>query len=271
MGGEGVLKSLFKAIKSLACGQGLARVFMTSVSPVVMSDIGSGYNTIKTLSDRPEYRDQPGGEYPHRPTGRPLRCRGHAECSQGRYSGRDLPRLAALHLGVLTLAGRNERGKLRLVIPNLWCAASMPKDCRTPSCRSTSIGNSGGRRRITIYAYADLAPLCDFIDQQFFKVFDNRDLRSSNGLTVKNAFLTLLFNDTFYNHGLRNRHPPGVCRSQSVSKNSRSSRGGSPIAVRQGGEGQKIGECSELHDAIFGLSQHRQAQSGGRRSRPGIF
>lgn len=55
--GEGVLKSLFKAIKSIARGQGLDRVFMTGVSPVVMSDISSGYNIIKTISDYPEYND----------------------------------------------------------------------------------------------------------------------------------------------------------------------------------------------------------------------
>ena len=48
------------------------------------------------------------------------------------------------------------------------------------------------------YAYADPEPLCGFIEQRFFKVFDNRDLRWSNELTVKTAFLTLLFNDTFY-------------------------------------------------------------------------
>jgi len=57
VGGEGVLKSLFKAIKSVARGQGLDRVFMTGVSPVVMSDISSGYNIIKTISDHPEYND----------------------------------------------------------------------------------------------------------------------------------------------------------------------------------------------------------------------
>ncbi len=41
--GEGVLKSLFKGVKG-AAGQGLDRVFITGVSPVVLSDMTSGYN-----------------------------------------------------------------------------------------------------------------------------------------------------------------------------------------------------------------------------------
>jgi hypothetical protein len=45
--GEGILKTLFKTIKSGASQQGIARVFITGVSPVVMSDITSGYNVAK--------------------------------------------------------------------------------------------------------------------------------------------------------------------------------------------------------------------------------
>ncbi|MDQ5910989.1 MAG: hypothetical protein QG599_3086 [Pseudomonadota bacterium] len=41
--GEGVLKSLFKAVKAGA-GRGIDRVFITGVSPVVLSDMTSGYN-----------------------------------------------------------------------------------------------------------------------------------------------------------------------------------------------------------------------------------
>lgn len=42
--GEGLLKTVFKAVKAAAGGQGLDRVFITGVSPVVLSDITSGYN-----------------------------------------------------------------------------------------------------------------------------------------------------------------------------------------------------------------------------------
>ena len=36
------------------------------------------------------------------------------------------------------------------------------------------------------------------MEQTYFKVFDNRDLRWSNELVVKTAFLVTLFNDAFY-------------------------------------------------------------------------
>lgn len=42
--GEGLLKTVFKAVKAAAGGRGVDRVFITGVSPVVLSDITSGYN-----------------------------------------------------------------------------------------------------------------------------------------------------------------------------------------------------------------------------------
>ena len=53
--GEGVIKTVFKAVKAAASGQGLERVFITGVSPVVMSDITSGYNVVKNISQWPEF------------------------------------------------------------------------------------------------------------------------------------------------------------------------------------------------------------------------
>ncbi len=42
--GEGLLKTVFKAVKAAASGRGVDRVFITGVSPVVLSDMTSGYN-----------------------------------------------------------------------------------------------------------------------------------------------------------------------------------------------------------------------------------
>ncbi|WP_366761132.1 AAA family ATPase [uncultured Thiodictyon sp.] len=42
--GEGLLKTVFKAVKAAAGGMGLDRAFITGVSPVVLSDLTSGYN-----------------------------------------------------------------------------------------------------------------------------------------------------------------------------------------------------------------------------------
>ncbi|MGI9211232.1 MAG: AAA family ATPase, partial [Methylococcaceae bacterium] len=47
--GEGLFKTLFKAVKAAAAGQGLDRVFIAGVSPVAMSDITSGYNVAENI------------------------------------------------------------------------------------------------------------------------------------------------------------------------------------------------------------------------------
>ncbi|QEP42103.1 AAA family ATPase [Ectothiorhodospiraceae bacterium BW-2] len=53
--GEGVIKTVFKAVKAATDGLGLERVFITGVSPVVMSDITSGYNVAENISHWPEF------------------------------------------------------------------------------------------------------------------------------------------------------------------------------------------------------------------------
>ena len=55
--GEGLLKTVFKAVKAAAGGQGLDRVFITGVSPVVLSDITSGYNVGENIYLEPAFND----------------------------------------------------------------------------------------------------------------------------------------------------------------------------------------------------------------------
>ena len=55
--GEGLLKTVFKAVKAAAGGMGLDRVFITGVSPVVLSDMTSGYNVAKSVYLNPEFND----------------------------------------------------------------------------------------------------------------------------------------------------------------------------------------------------------------------
>ena len=55
--GEGLLKTVFKAVKAAAGGMGLDRVFITGVSPVVLSDMTSGYNVGKSVYLHPEFND----------------------------------------------------------------------------------------------------------------------------------------------------------------------------------------------------------------------
>ena len=51
---EGIFRTLFKTVKSSTSATGFDRVFITGVSPVVMSDITSGYNVAKNIYFHPK-------------------------------------------------------------------------------------------------------------------------------------------------------------------------------------------------------------------------
>ena len=55
--GEGLLKTVFKAVKAAAGGLGLDRVFITGVSPVVLSDITSGYDVGENIYLKAAFND----------------------------------------------------------------------------------------------------------------------------------------------------------------------------------------------------------------------
>lgn len=55
--GEGLLKTVFKAVKAAASGQGLDRAFITGVSPVVLSDMTSGYNVGENIYLADKFND----------------------------------------------------------------------------------------------------------------------------------------------------------------------------------------------------------------------
>jgi hypothetical protein len=295
--GEGTIKTFFKAIKEGAEGRGIDRVFLTGVSPVVLSDITSGYNVAENLSQRPWLHDlcgftegelraaleavavahhlDPGqtdtaltlmrdfyngyrfslrreerlynptlalyflkrlaedGEYPEQllddnlamdrnriqyvarlPHGEALvngalnptepltvaQLANRFGVQEMLAAPRDPDFLASLlyYFGVLTLAGRDTLGKLALIIPNL-VIRKLYVD-RLQESLLPDYADQEQRQRVVerFYATGDLGPLCDFIEQRYFKVFDNRDLRWSNELVVKTAFLATLFNDAFY-------------------------------------------------------------------------
>ena len=55
--GEGMLKTIFKMVKDGLEGRGIDRLFITGVSPLVMSDITSGFNVAKNISLRSQFND----------------------------------------------------------------------------------------------------------------------------------------------------------------------------------------------------------------------
>ena len=295
--GEGAIKTFFKAIKDGAEGRGIDRVFLTGVSPVVLSDITSGYNVTENLSQRPRFHDLCGftetelrrtleavaaaqgfdadqvetalslmrdfyngyrfsfqrderiynptlvlyflkrlaedsifpeqlldenlamdrnrmqyvARLPHGETliNRALNPVEPLAISQlvNRFGVQDMltaPRdpdfLATLlyYFGVLTLAGRDAIGKLQLTIPNQVIRKLYVE--RLQEQLLPHYEEQEQRQQVVerFYTTGDLGPLCELLEQKYFKVFDNRDLRWSNELVVKTAFLVTLFNDAFY-------------------------------------------------------------------------
>jgi hypothetical protein len=295
--GEGILKTLFKAVKSAGSGLGLDRAFITGVSPVVLSDVTSGYNIAENISLQPVFHDLCGfrenkvagtlqqvveacdwpadkaaealemirtfyngyrfsytDEEPiYNPTlvlyffkalqrecqyprnlldsnlamdrnkiayvaqlpkgegvvmqaldeGHPLNVAQLAD----RFGVEDVLQTVKDHtfmtsllyyFGVLTLAGQNPFGELTLRVPNLVVRRLYVERIQEMLLPDPAEKNEARQAARSLYQAGDIQPLCDFIERRYFRAFDNRDYRWANELTVKTAFLTLLFNDTFY-------------------------------------------------------------------------
>ncbi|TAN49385.1 MAG: AAA family ATPase [Methylococcaceae bacterium] len=293
--GEGLLKTVFKAVKAAAGGQGLDRVFITGVSPVVMSDMTSGYNvaqniyldaefndlcgftereiagvlehmagenaawsatqaldTMRTFYNGYRFCDQAGdgiynptlslyflkhlqkhGEYPDQmldenlamdrnkliyisrlPHGEDILIKALsggdalAIAQLARRFGvedvlnavKDQTFMASLlyYFGVLTWDGVTLFGDCRLKIPNLVARSlyvERMQDLWLPEYEDKEAIREISQR---CCRYGELQPLCDFIEQRYFKILSNRDYRWSNELLIKIAFMTLLFNDNLY-------------------------------------------------------------------------
>jgi hypothetical protein len=103
------------------------------------------------------------------------------------------------YFGVLTLTNqRTEMGELVLKIPNLVIRRLYVERIQEMLLPDFVTKDEAQNVARSFYQNGHLQPVCEFIEQRYFKVFDNRDYRWANELTIKTAFLTLLFNDTFY-------------------------------------------------------------------------
>ncbi len=295
LSGEGAVKALFKAVKFAASGHGLERVFITGVSPVVLTDMSSGYNVAENIYLRHEFNDlcgfletemvetlnqvakecdftehqvqqalqlmrsfyngycfspkskeliynptlvlyfiksfQQDCEFPNEMLDENLVMdRGKltyiSELSKGEQvivqainnEPLTLMRLAnrfgvedmlstvkdtrfmislLYYFGILTLNGETELGEFCFKIPNLVVRSLYVErlfDKLLPQEEREDVQLMAKH----FYQTGDLQPICDFMEQHYFKVFDNRDYRIANELTIKTAFLTLLFDELFY-------------------------------------------------------------------------
>jgi hypothetical protein len=294
---EGPLKTLFKVIKASASKSLFDKTFITGVSPVVMSDITSGYNIAKNIYFDPDLNDLCGftkkevknaikkiaikcqldekkakisldimrtyyngysfsyeaDEYVYNPTlaiyfleKLNKQCKypremldenlatDHAKLEyiskikKGRQlilelvendnkiiisqlakrfgiqriisdTSKDVTFMASFlyYFGVLTMAGETELGKLILKVPNLVTQGLYFERIREMLLPDPSERDDGVLAAEKLYQ-GNIKPVSEFIEQRFFKIFSNRDYRWANELTVKTAFLTLLYNDILY-------------------------------------------------------------------------
>jgi len=113
---------------------------------------------------------------------------------------KDTPFLASLlyYFGVLTLGGNTLGGKLIFRIPNLVVRKLYLERIQEKLLPEFVAKNEATRVVEQFYKTGQIQPLCQFREQTYFRVFDNRDYRWTNELTIKTAFLALLFSDTFY-------------------------------------------------------------------------
>lgn len=295
---QGPLRTLFKAIKAFTSGNMFDRVFITGVSPVVMSDITSGYNVAKDIYSEPEFNDLCG--FTHREIEDMVKkivqtceleqnkTREAVELMKSYYNGYRFSHLATEYIynptlciyfgeqfkkscqyprkmldanlaadesklayiaelpngrdillnlmekdqqivvseiqdrfgiqdmlsdsshdhtfllsflyyfGVLTIAGETDDLQIVLKVPNLVIKSLyIDRICRMflPEPQERDQGKEAARK---LWSKADIAPLCRFMEEKYFRIFHNRDYRWANELTIKTAFLTLLYNDLLY-------------------------------------------------------------------------
>ncbi|CAN2048238.1 AAA family ATPase [Candidatus Magnetomoraceae bacterium gMMP-1] len=294
---EGPLKTLFKAIKASTRNSIFDRVFITGVSPVVMSDITSGYNIAKNIYLNESFNDLCGFtekevkdtlkniiiecdrkneedekalnimkkyyngykfvfdseelvynptlaiyfmeyfynkcKYPRKMLDSNLatdeaKLRYVSQISRGRQLLLELVRYNRLEIstlsdrfgienmlndkskdnsfmasflyyfGVLTMEGETELGKLKLKVPNLVMRGLYVERIKEMLLPEPGDRDDGVLAAEKLFGKGDMEPICEFIEQRYFKVFSNRDYRWANELTIKTAFLTLLYNDILY-------------------------------------------------------------------------
>ncbi|MBV7332839.1 AAA family ATPase [Chloroflexi bacterium TSY] len=303
--GEGMFKTLFKNIKSAGSSDGLDRVFMTGVSPIVMNDVTSGANIFEDITWNAKLNDLcdfsetevrhlvdqvidhcdlsharaeealeqmrnfyngsrfvtrvPGKElhdvpkvynptltfyflkelqasclYPKEmldgnlePDGNKLfYVSSHPEGKQllldavegqttvslselrRRFGVKEMlkpdkqaERLAILlyYLGVLTVGGKTDKGDIVMEIPNLVIrrlyAERILDVMVTEDTAKLTAGRSAAQR---LFAQGEIQPLCTFVEQELLPVYDNRDYRDFNELTLKTLFISLLHYNYLY-------------------------------------------------------------------------
>ncbi|MBF0450829.1 MAG: AAA family ATPase [Candidatus Magnetomorum sp.] len=102
------------------------------------------------------------------------------------------------YVGSLTVFGETDSGFISLQIPNLVMKnlyMDRIKFMLFPEPQNRDIGIDAAK---ILHTQGDIAPLCEFVENNALKVFSNRDYAWANELTIKTMFLALTYNDILY-------------------------------------------------------------------------
>ncbi|MEM7126731.1 MAG: AAA family ATPase [Chloroflexota bacterium] len=305
--GEGLFKTFFKNLKSAGSGDGLDRIFMTGVSPVVLNDVTSGANVFEDISWHPKVNELCGFtkaevtllaqqlvdtcempdfhiaqiihllenyyngsrfvddysldgisaadipkvynptltfyflkdfqwkcSYPKHmidqnlvPDDSKLAYIGQFKKGQAliekalskestiavetvrrKFNASDLfdstmqeDSLAVLlcYLGALTSAADGPGNSVVLEIPNLVMRTLYAERILAQMVNEDNDKIAAGKQATgQLFTEGAIDPLCHFVEENLLSVYDNRDARHFNELTVKTLFMTLLYNNQLY-------------------------------------------------------------------------
>jgi hypothetical protein len=102
------------------------------------------------------------------------------------------------YLGMLTVTGRDARGRVCLAPPNLVTKKLYADRILRFLLPAGADRNTAGEGVDRLISDGDMGPLLSFVENKIFPVFSNRDYRWMNEFAVKMAFATLLFDDITY-------------------------------------------------------------------------
>ncbi|MEM7132322.1 MAG: AAA family ATPase [Chloroflexota bacterium] len=306
--GEGLFKTFFKNLKSAGSGDGLDRIFMTGVSPIVLNDVTSGANVFEDLTWQREFNELCGftqdevsalveqvvvacqlpkhhigqivdllenyydgfrfvDRFRHSIHGTPVETprvynptltfhflkHFQNECDypiamidqnlvpddsklayigafpegksllekalsgekpiavptvRRKFGSKDLfnsnlqhSSLAVLlcYLGGLTSVGEESSGQTVLAIPNLVMRTLYAERILSQlTDENAALIDAGNESTRLLFVEGNIEPLCGFVEEHLLPVYDNRDARYFNELTVKTLFMALLYNNQIY-------------------------------------------------------------------------
>jgi len=92
--------------------------------------------------------------------------------------------LPLYYFGILTFGRVTPFGRSELRIPNLVIRRLYAESIQKMLLPEGREGDQVRRAAESLYQQGDIGPLCDFMEQKYFKVFSNRDYAHANELTI---------------------------------------------------------------------------------------